>query len=260
MERKIPRQEVAVAERVVRRAVFELVEELAPALPAEAVAQTYAFATGSFCRGAPESSDVDMLIVLPPGLQAQDCGDFQRRLLTRLLRRDGLLLDEMDPTAAPHRAHPSRTSWMGLCRVPGFGGDARRIDVKVRGGGAGGVMHVHETQSDARPSCSHFHTHPPTLTQIYAREHVTFAVNYFANSQSFCRATRLWAQKHCAEAARAHGASVTGFRLSDQSLASVLASGGLLAPVPCDDETALFRTLGLHYVPNTMRFLGMDYF
>ena len=89
---------------------------------------------------------------------------------------------------------------------------------------------------------------------------MTFAVNYFANSQSFCRATRLWAQKHCAEAARAHGPSVTGFRLSDQSLTPVLPSGGLLAPVPCDDETALFRTLGLHYVPNTMRFLGMDYF
>lgn len=227
MEQKLSREQVAVAESIVRRAVFELVEELAPSLTPEMVAQTYAFATGSFYRGAPASSDVDMLIILPPGMDGQDCGQFLQQLLTRLLHQDRILLDEMAPSAPQRHSHPSRCSWMGLCNIPGFPDVARRIDFKV-----------------------------------YARKHLTFAVNYFANSQSFCRATRHWAQRACTEAAQklAGNPDVTGFRLSDQALTPVLPDGKVLAPVPCEDETALFRVLGLNYVPNTMRFLGMDYF
>lgn len=76
IQRKMPRTEVARGEALVRAAVFDLVDTLAPGLGADGVARTYAWATGSFRRGAPESSDMDMLVGLPPGTEHVDCVHF----------------------------------------------------------------------------------------------------------------------------------------------------------------------------------------
>ncbi len=54
MLRQIPRAEIAAAEAIVRQAVFELCEGWGAA----DVERTFAFATGSYCRGKPTSSEL----------------------------------------------------------------------------------------------------------------------------------------------------------------------------------------------------------
>jgi hypothetical protein len=58
LKHPIPRPETAAAEAIVRQGVFELAE----AWGAGDVDRTYAFATGSYCRGKPESSEWVLLI------------------------------------------------------------------------------------------------------------------------------------------------------------------------------------------------------
>ncbi|GAB4814366.1 hypothetical protein N2152v2_001412 [Parachlorella kessleri] len=237
MLRQIPRAEIAAAEAIVRQAVFELCEGWGAA----DVERTFAFATGSYCRGKPTSSDIDMLLCLPPSLQDRDCGAFITQLLGRLLD-EGLLLDEMHPRR-PHEASTVRASWMGLCRPPGAPCE-RRIDFK-----------------------------------LYSHALTPYAVNYFANSMSFCRATRHWANYAVPEVARRFNPAATGFKLSDQVMvprikrrrqrggdassgeeSDVAAGEGgagereLEPEVDCHTETDIFETLGLAYVPWHMRF------
>lgn len=224
----IPRAEIAEAEATVREATFELAERLG-ATDAEL---TYCFATGSYRRGKPESSDIDILIVLPPSLVGHPCGDFLHALLTVLLR-SGLLLDELDPKGAKAAHHsPVRASWMGVCRPP-CSPAVRRIDFK-----------------------------------IYGPRGTACAVNYFANSMAFCRATRFWANNNvlCAEAAKSFNPAANGFKISDLEFSPILKKHArelsrgqesitvLGPPIEIENETQLFETLGLAYVPVTMRF------
>ncbi|KAL4421994.1 hypothetical protein ABPG77_011017 [Micractinium sp. CCAP 211/92] len=261
---RVPRAEVAQAEAIVREACFELVEQHGGRNDVEF---TFCWATGSYRRGAPDSSDIDILICLPPSLAGASCGVIMSELLRSLLRRD-LLLDELVPGAPPHEfqhAGMGHASWMGLLRVVRPGGRVRRIDIKIY---------------PAEPACA------------------AFAVNYFANSQAFCRATRYWATyaETAAQHARQASPSATGYKLSDTELlpitkpprkrdsgaakpaarssdSEIEASPKAPAlgsppkrhrwphadvtpvgpPVPCADETALFRALGLSYVPTHMR-------
>lgn len=76
MARRIPREEIAAAECLLRARLLGLVSRLGgPELAVEALAQTYAQVTGSYIRGAPDSGDIDFLVVLPPGsTQGLDCG------------------------------------------------------------------------------------------------------------------------------------------------------------------------------------------
>jgi DNA polymerase/3'-5' exonuclease PolX len=280
-KRKIPRDEVARAESAVRDAVFDLVEEMytdsssgsggKERMTAYQVAKTYAFATGSYGRGAAECSDIDMLIILPVELNHIDCGLFLSQL-KRCLYQKGLLLNEMSPLAPPSSKVVAtttdtpttssgvvinRASWLGVARPPNSP-CARRIDFK-----------------------------------LYGNQHLPFAVNYFSNSQGFCRATRHWATHAPSSvvAARKLHPRATGFKLSEltmecrhssspSSSSSVAArkrkrkssGGGTAAAAAADDddeedggeeelgvgpeiynETDLFQVLGLHYVPPTMR-------
>uniref|UniRef100_A0A1D1ZYL6 DNA polymerase n=1 Tax=Auxenochlorella protothecoides TaxID=3075 RepID=A0A1D1ZYL6_AUXPR len=227
IQRKMPRTEVARGEALVRAAVFDLVDTLAPGLGADGVARTYAWATGSFRRGAPESSDMDMLVGLPPGTEHVDCVHFLEQLLDNLLEAGFLLEDMMGPgaTSTLCRAPLTRASWMGLFRTEASPW-ARRIDVKV-----------------------------------YAHEHLPFAVNYFANSQSFCRATRHWATQAAELARTCTGEpSTTGFKLSDKEVTVLLPEGGSSqSRIACACETDIFKLLGLDYVPVTMRYFN-NYF
>jgi DNA polymerase lambda len=221
-ELRIPHAEIATAEAVVREAAFALAEELG----AGDAERCFCAATGSYARGAPDSSDVDMLIALPPSLDRAGitAGAFAVRLLRALLEK-GFLLDECAPGAyAPAGA---RASFLGVCRVPGGAPAARRIDFKVY-------------QARAAP----------------------FAVNYFRNKEEFCRATRHWVNRAKA-AARARHPQATGFRLTDAEIVPAARPRGeeerILGPgVPCRDETAIFELLGLNYVPVRMRHFGED--
>ena len=65
---RIPAAEVAAAERHIRRRTFEAVESLGATDPE----RTYVYATGSFRRGAPDCSDIDVLIALAPSLSGTD--------------------------------------------------------------------------------------------------------------------------------------------------------------------------------------------
>lgn len=218
------------------------------------------------------------------------------QLLDGLLA-SGFLLDEMmvpGGVQPPGRAPLSRASWMGLCGT-GASPWARRIDVKVRGSaimmlgsggtrsevqrgcvavagsGAWGMRGGSGSRQCCTSRCATLSSTPTTslLTppkrisvrsrpQVYAREHLPFAVNYFANSQSFCRATRHWATQAAQQARECTGdQSATGFKLSDKDVCLLLPEG---APsscrVPCASETDLFRLLGLDYVPVTMRYFN----
>ena len=249
-EKKIPREQVARAETIVREAVFDLVERLGSTDPE----RTYCFATGSFRRGKPESSDVDILIVLPPSLINQDCREFMHQLLCMLSDR-GLLVDEMGPRERHGQGHSSRASWMGVCKLSDIS-IFRRIDFK-----------------------------------LYSWHHAAPAVNYFANSQSFCRATRFWANNAVAELAKVFNPTATGFKLSDLEMVPIAkrpkqqyndddggtnstrggrwggaARGSKLEetmpigpPLVLTCESDLYKAIGLEYVPVTMRYFH-DYF
>ena len=225
----IPRAEVGAAEAIAREAAFELVEALGAAAPE----RTYAFAAGSYSRGKSQSSDIDILVVLPPSLPNQDCGEFLHSLLGSLLRRE-FLLDELDHAGrrAAHGSSALHASWMGLCLPPGAPGP-RRIDVKV-----------------------------------YAHASAACAVNYFANSQSVCRATRYWSNNAApavAAAAKLNPAA-NGFKISDSAMVPIVRRSArerprgeeavkvLAPPVEIRCETDIFETLGLSYVPISMRF------
>jgi len=226
---KIPREEVAVAERLVREATFQLVENCGGSADAE---RTFVAATGSYGRGKLECGDIDILIVLPPSLAGFNVSNFLHTLLGTLLQ-SGLLVDELDPrgitralegaTHVPHRA-----SWMGVCRPP-CSPAFRRIDFK-----------------------------------IYEPHAAACAVNYFANSQDFCRATRFWAD-HAAVRAQQYCPSATGFRLSDTNLVPTVKESGRSddgngskfvvagSPLEVASETELYEALGLTYVPAALR-------
>lgn len=232
-KRKIPRPEVALAESIVRSTIFDLLEERG--LSTAEVARTYAFATGSYIRGAAESSDIDMLVILPPVASDVDVGAFLQQLLSRLLHQ-GLLLDEMSPqTAGRHSV--KRASFLGVARPP-TSPCPRRIDFK-----------------------------------LYAPEHLPCAVNYFSNSEAVCRATRYWAAhaESAKEVACKLHPQANGFKLSDQTLVcrrsthSPRPKGGnshsadseteeeLDTGLQIDSETKLFQVLGLEYIPPHMR-------
>lgn len=233
---KIPREAVGQAEAIVREATFELVETLGGGCDVE---KTYCYATGSYRRGSPESSDVDMLVILPPSLLDQNCGEFLQRLLAELLQRQ-LLVDEMYPLEKTQKDRVQRASWMGVCRTPGSK-IHRRIDFK-----------------------------------LYSNPSLACAVNYFANSQAFCRATRHWANT-AGELAKKYHPSATGFKLSDIEFVpikreknapgegSIAGERGarrttVVGPrieVAC--ETDIYEALGLSYVPVWMRYFH-DYF
>jgi DNA polymerase lambda len=249
LELKIPREQVAIAESIVREATFELVEQLGAPNPEK----TYCFATGSYRRGKPESSDIDILIVLPNSMPIQDCYDFLQRLLTKLIDQKGLLVDEMGPREergsshyGGHRSggsgsgssHPTHASWMGVCRVPGVE-TYRRIDFK-----------------------------------LYTAQHGATAVNYFANSQAFCRATRYWANTAVPEIAKQLNPIATGIKISDLEMCPMMkryvgsgnGNGGrkeetvpLEPAVQLTCESDLYEMIGLDYVPVTMRYFH-DYF
>ena len=91
------------------------------------VERTYCFATGSFRRGAPQSSDIDILICLPPSLAGYDCGAFMtqvRRQATPVARvkpgrRRDICSSGCTSTVAHDRSAPCRscckTCWAGGC-------------------------------------------------------------------------------------------------------------------------------------------------
>ena len=151
------------------------------------------------------------------------------------------MLDEMNPTQPHKSSHANTASWMGVCRPDGAP-CVRRIDVKV-----------------------------------YDAPYAPYAVNYFANSRDFCRATRHWANRATGELARKVHPSAVGFKLSDKVLVPItklakrgggegrggrdgVAEAALLSPaVECSNETEIFEALGLDYVPVTMRFFGEFY-
>jgi hypothetical protein len=246
-EVKIPRDEVAKAESIVREATFELVEHLGARNPEK----TYCFATGSYRRGKAESSDIDILIVLPENMPVQDCHEFLQQLLVKLIDQKGLLVDEMGPREVwnNHRRSggggggggsgdgdgvlSTHASWMGVCRVPGHS-IHRRIDFKM-----------------------------------YSNQHGATAVNYFANSQAFCRATRHWANTSATalEAAQKLNPIATGIKISDLVVCPMIKRriNGSNETVPLEPavqltcETELYDLIGLEYVPVTMRYFH-DYF
>lgn len=63
--------------------------------------------------------------------------------------------------------------------------------------------------------------------QVYASSTTPFALNYFGNSQSFCRATRYWANTGVAEAARKYNAAANGFKISDRDMVPIYRPPGL---------------------------------
>lgn len=102
------------------------------------------------------------------------------------------------------------------------------------------------------------HPSPSPLRQIYSHALGPFAVNYFANSEEFCRALRDHARR-AAEHARALDPRALGFKLTDRGLFLVgPASEGspgssVIRQVPCACETDIFEALGLEYVPYARR-------
>lgn len=234
---KIPREEVSRAEDIVREETFKLAESLGALSDSE---KTYVFATGSYRRGKPESSDIDILIVLPPSLFNIPCGQFLQQLLGKLLDAK-MLINEMNPLADQSNAI-EHSSWLGVCLPPGSS-IHRRIDFK-----------------------------------IYHHESGACAVNYFANSESFCRATRYWARTAAVASAQAkkYHPEASGFKLSDREMVPIKKkvigskrNGKNRSKTDIEvvgpplrllnGETDIFEALGLSYVPVTMRYFH-DYF
>ena len=244
----IRREEVAAVETAVRAATFDLVEEIAGTAHGydkQQVDRTYCFATGSYQRGKLTSSDVDMLIVLPPPLVDHDCEDFLRNLLGRLMGGAGThggvrIEDELRPNERRQHAQRGRVSWMGV------------------------YSYTQVDPTSLSPSPSSYNTRRRIDFKLYSWDHVVCAVNYFSNSQSFCRATRHFAGTGVgAGVAQRYAPNATGFKLSDVEMrprGSRHGSDGddaLVGPaIPLRNETELFQVLGLAYVPPTMRYFN----
>eukprot|EP00884_Botryococcus_braunii_P020197 jgi/Botrbrau1/6861/Bobra.152_2s0020.1 len=231
---RIPASVVAQVEEVVQNAVLDVLK----CREAEDASKFFAFAVGSYCRGKPATGDIDFLIIPPASV-----GDanFMAPLL-RYLLKVGLLVDEMGASHISPRLHgKGSSSWMGVAKPAGLSHHIR-IDIK-----------------------------------IYPHQYLTFAVNYFIGSGPFVRALRYWARSSetCAALARQINPRANGFKLSDTTLIPILKEGPnhqgkareshkaeeqeLGPPVACEDETALFQALKLHYVPPKMRFFGPNF-
>ncbi len=83
----------------------------------------------SYIRGKPDTGDVDMLILPPPSCIELDSNLTLHEVL-QLLRKRGLLLDEMLLRKAPREKGPgSSATFLGLCRHA-TSPCVRRIDLK----------------------------------------------------------------------------------------------------------------------------------
>ena len=125
--------------------------------------------------------------------------------------------------------------------------------------------------------CSHLANCPQKQASELQRclvkcRYAAFAVNYFIGSGPFIRALRYWALT-ASKLAQQKAPSANGFKLSDTVLVPLIRqprqrletgqvrSVDVLVPpgTECDDETQIFETLGLHYVPPYMRYFGSNY-
>ncbi|XP_024115288.1 DNA polymerase lambda [Oryzias melastigma] len=106
---RMPREEAAAIEKVVREAV----RTLDPGL--------VAVACGSYRRGKATCGDVDVLITHPDGKSHR--GIFSRVL--QILHEDGFLTDDL----VSHEDNGEQKKYMGVCRLPGH--RHRRLDIII---------------------------------------------------------------------------------------------------------------------------------
>lgn len=78
---------------------------------------------GSYRRGAQTCSDVDLLLAWKEGANALSPGATVQKLVERLCE-DGFLLDHFNKKN-------NHSIFLGICKLPGPGHSARRIDIKV---------------------------------------------------------------------------------------------------------------------------------
>eukprot|EP00803_Ostreobium_quekettii_P011413 evm.model.scf_1466.5 EVM.evm.TU.scf_1466.5 scf_1466:21114-29538(-) len=234
-QQTIPRDEVeAIAEEVCALAAREIAT-VAGVEESRVRAEGHARPMGSYLRGKPRTGDIDVLISPPPLDAPPSCGEILERLLHALLEA-GIVTQDMHPARSRVDAQGPVT-WMGVC-ISKISGCHRRLDIKV-----------------------------------YPRDMLPFAVNYFTGSSNFCRALRYWCNTptpETTELARAACPNANAFRLSDHGLVPVRREEHTRGPVDdrlipvgppvlCACETDIFRAVGLHYVPPTMRVFSRDF-
>ncbi|KAF8056467.1 hypothetical protein HT031_006324 [Scenedesmus sp. PABB004] len=183
---RIPRAEVAEAERIVAEAAADALRGLAPGRGAGEVAeQLHVRAMGSYLRGKPDCGDID-IIISPDPAAGLGSGPLLVATLKWLGRhghitQDMLPLDHKRATRGPNE--PS--TWSGVYRGPSSPCH-RRIDIK-----------------------------------FYHRTQLACAVNYFSSGQDMCRALRHWGNSprpEVAAAAARLNPEGNAFRLGDQEL------------------------------------------
>ncbi|XP_029915848.1 DNA polymerase lambda [Myripristis murdjan] len=108
---RMPREEAAAIEKVVKEAVWAIDPKL------------LAVACGSYRRGKATCGDVDVLISHPDGKSHK--GVFSKVLQT--LHQSGFLTDDL----VSHEENGEQKKYMGVCRLPGPGQRHRRLDIIV---------------------------------------------------------------------------------------------------------------------------------
>ncbi|GMH43411.1 hypothetical protein BSKO_11333 [Bryopsis sp. KO-2023] len=223
---KIPRKEVEQLGAQLGEVGLDVTADLMGVSP-ESIKDTICVRTmGSYCRGKPETGDVDILISPPPCDTPPHCcvilQDIQKRLLEM-----GILTHDLKRKLR----YEEPVSWMGVCNSPSTN-RFRRIDIKVY------------------PR----RWLPFAINYFTGSEYFCRALRYWSNTPT--RETRKLAQKVCP--------SATAFKLSDQGMWPVTrrrrrnsTDDGLTPMAPaleCKCETDIFTYLGLAYVPPHMRF------
>lgn len=194
-EDRIPRDEVAEAEGILRDTVAQVIMELPelncpPGITSQELIDSglHARVMGSYLRGHPTTGDIDVVISAP-----LTCGEIplvplMEGLLARLLARGCITGDNpFDPDQASRSTHHCIT-WMGVWRGPGRQ-RYRRIDIKV-----------------------------------YPRALLALAMTHFCSGQAFNRAIRYWCQKPPSSVrarAQALNPAANAFRLGDDKLVAV---------------------------------------
>lgn len=230
LQQRIPREEAAEFERVVRAATAEALKLHDP--DAE---RLFAYLLGSFCRGKTETGDVDVVIIVPEVRQDKAASEVHLAVRQKLLDK-GILADEMHVRAVHGVSHAA--SWCGIGRLSPDK-PFRRVDIKVWAFclEATAINHFIGSGPFARALryWAHYHISPAAAEQCEK------------DDEGRCMARGFKLSELGLQPIKAHRQAAAGYTLRDADFDLVG------SPLPVRNETDIFAAIGLAYVPPFMR-------
>ena len=254
LQKRIPRDEVREVEEVVQSVFQSLMDEMPSSSPqhhSQHYRPHHVRALGSVLGGKLDCSDIDILISPSPFYPHISPASLLKSLLSKLINMGLLMKESPQDLNDLVDKFPSFSSSRGATTLSNIAQQSPGQCATFSG--------LWKTQSRSSAVVRRIDI------KAYTPQALPCAVLYFSSSTAFNRAIKLYAIKHPNArqiAAKLHPGA-DHLRLSDVSLVAAASTEvrdfiHTVQILPVENETAIFQTLGLSYVPPHMRhnFLG----